>query len=104
MVEVVKKHGWDGECYLRAYDYYGRKVGSHENKEGKSLSNPKNVVLWLKLCLEEGMAKKSSDSVKKYLDFEHGIVLNYPAFIEYVVEYGEISSYPKVYKENGAFF
>jgi cellobiose phosphorylase len=23
MVEAVKKHGWDGEWYLRAYDYYG---------------------------------------------------------------------------------
>ena len=54
--------------------------------------------------LEEGMVKKSLDSVKKYLDFEHGIVLKYPAFTEYVVEYGEISSYPKGYKENGTVF
>ena len=50
------------------------------------------------------MVQKSLDSVKKYLDFEHGIVLNYPAFTEYVVEYGEISSYQKGYKENGAVF
>ena len=32
MVEAVKKHGWDGEWYLCAYDYYGKKVGSHEKK------------------------------------------------------------------------
>jgi cellobiose phosphorylase len=25
MIEAVKKHGWDGEWYLRAYDYYGKK-------------------------------------------------------------------------------
>ena len=49
--------------------------------------------------LEKGMIKKSFDSVKKYLDFEHGLVLNYPA-----VEYSEISSYSKRYKENGASF
>ena len=24
MVEAVKKHGWDGDWYLRAYDYFGR--------------------------------------------------------------------------------
>ena len=35
MVEAVKKFGWDGEWYLRAYDYFGNKVGSNENKEGK---------------------------------------------------------------------
>lgn len=35
MVKAVKKHGWDGQWYLRAYDYFGRKVGSSENKEGK---------------------------------------------------------------------
>ena len=27
MVEAVKKHGWDGEWYLRAYDFYGNKIG-----------------------------------------------------------------------------
>jgi len=35
MVESIKKHGWDGDWFLRAYDYYGRKVGSNENEEGK---------------------------------------------------------------------
>ena len=54
--------------------------------------------------LKEGMVQKSLDSVKKYLDFENGIVINYPAFTEYVVEYGEISSYLKGYKENGSVF
>ena len=35
MIDAVKKHGWDGEWYLRAYDFYGNKIGSHENEEGK---------------------------------------------------------------------
>ena len=104
MVEAVKKHGWDGEWYLRAYDYYGKKVGSHENKEAKIFIESQGWCTMAGIGLEEGMVKKSLDSVKKYLDFEHGIVLNYPAFTEYVVEYGEISSYPKGYKENGAVF
>ncbi|MBR6286958.1 MAG: glycosyl transferase, partial [Bacteroidaceae bacterium] len=35
MVEAVEKYGWDGDWYLRAYDFYGNKIGSHENDEGK---------------------------------------------------------------------
>lgn len=35
MVEAVKKHGWDDEWFLRAYDFFGRKVGSKENEEGQ---------------------------------------------------------------------
>ena len=35
MVAAIKEHGWDGEWFLRAYDYYGKKVGSNENEEGK---------------------------------------------------------------------
>ena len=54
--------------------------------------------------LEEGMVQKALDSVKERLDCEHGIVLNNPAFTKYVVEYGEISSYPAGYKENAGIF
>ena len=32
------------------------------------------------------------------------MVLNNPAFTKYVVEYGEISSYPAGYKENAGIF
>ena len=38
MCDAVKAYGWDGEWFLRAYDYYGRPVGSHVNDEGKIFS------------------------------------------------------------------
>jgi cellobiose phosphorylase len=104
MVEAVKKHGWDGEWYLRAYDFYGKKVGSKENNEAKIFIESQGWCSMAKIGLEEGMVQKSLDSVKKYLDCEHGIVLNNPAFTEYVVEYGEISTYPAGYKENAGIF
>jgi cellobiose phosphorylase len=104
MVEAVKKHGWDGDWYLRAYDFYGKKIGSKENKEGKIFIESQGWCAMAGIGMEEGMVKKSLDSVKKYLDCEHGIVLNNPAFTEYVVEYGEISSYPAGYKENAGIF
>ena len=70
MVEAVKKHGWDGEWYLCAYDYYGKKVGSHENKEAKIFIESQGWCTMAGIGLEEGMVKKLLDSVKKYLDSE----------------------------------
>lgn len=104
MVEAVKKHGWDGEWFLRAYDFYGNKVGSHENKEGKIFIESQGWCTMAGIGLESGLVEKSLDSVKRYLDCEHGIVLNNPAFTEYVMEYGEISTYPAGYKENAGIF
>ena len=104
MAEAVKAHGWDGEWFLRAYDFFGRKVGSKENKEGKIFIESQGWCTMAGIGLEEGLVEKSLDSVKKYLDCEHGIVLNNPAFTEYVMEYGEISTYPAGYKENAGIF
>jgi cellobiose phosphorylase len=104
MVDAVKQYGWDGEWFLRAYDYYGNKVGSNENKEGKIFIESQGWCTMAGIGLKEGLVRQSLDSVKKYLDCEHGIVLNNPAFTEYVVEYGEISSYPAGYKENAGIF
>lgn len=104
MIGSVKKYGWDGEWFLRAYDYYGNKVGSHENTEGKIFIESQGWCTMAGIGLEEGLVEQSLDSVKKYLDCEHGIVLNNPAFTEYVIEYGEISSYPAGYKENAGIF
>ncbi len=104
MVEAVKKHGWDGEWYLRAYDYYGNKIGSEENEEGKIFIESQGWCAMAGIGREEGMVDKALDSCKKYLDCEHGIVLNWPAYTTYHVEMGEISSYPAGYKENSGIF
>ena len=104
MVEAVKQHGWDGDWYLRAYDFYGRPVGSHTNKEGQIFIESQGWCTMAGIGLEEGLVERSLDSVKERLDCEHGIVLNNPAFTEYVMEYGEISTYPAGYKENAGIF
>ena len=104
MVEAVKKDGWDGEWYLRAYDFYGNKIGSQENEEGKIFIESQGWCTMAGIGLEEGLVDKAIDSCKKYLDSEHGMVLNNPAFTTYHVEMGEISSYPAGYKENAGIF
>ena len=104
MVEAVKSYGWDGDWFIRAYDYYGRKVGSDENEESKIFIESNGWCTMAGIGLEEGMVAKALDSVKERLDCEHGIVLNNPPFTKYYIEYGEISSYPPGYKENAGVF
>ena len=104
MAEAVKLYGWDGEWFLRAYDFFGNKIGSAENEEGKIFIESQGWCTMAGIGLEEGLVARSLDSVKKYLDCEHGIVLNNPAFTTYHVEMGEISSYPAGYKENAGIF
>jgi cellobiose phosphorylase len=104
MVAAIKKHGWDGEWFLRAYDYYGKKIGSNENEEGKIFIESNGWCTMAGIGIEEGLCTKALDAVKERLDCKYGIVLNNPAFTKYIIEYGEISSYPAGYKENAGIF
>lgn len=104
MKESIDKHGWDGEWFLRAYDYFGKKVGSNENDEGKIFIESQGFCLMSGIGVEDGRATLALDSVKKYLDCDYGIVLNNPAFTKYHINLGEISTYPAGYKENAGVF
>jgi cellobiose phosphorylase len=104
MVDVIKKYGWDGEWFIRAYDYYGHKIGSNENEEAKIFIESQGWCTMAGIGKEEGLCTKALNSVKERLDSKYGIVLNNPAFTKYYIEYGEISSYPAGYKENAGVF
>jgi cellobiose phosphorylase len=104
MIAAVKSKGWDGEWFLRAYDFYGNKVGSDQNEEGKIFIESQGWCTVAEIGKEEGMCEKALNAVKERLDTPYGIVLNNPAFTKYVIEYGEISTYPKGYKENAGIF
>lgn len=104
MVEAVEQQGWDGKWYLRAYDYFGHKIGSDENEEGKIFIESQGWCTMAAIGKEKGYPEMALDSVKERMECEHGIVLNNPAFTTYHVEMGEISSYPEGYKENAGIF
>jgi cellobiose phosphorylase len=104
MVEVIKKYGWDGEWFIRAYDYYGHKIGSNDNEEAKIFIESPGWCTMAGIGKEEGLCTKALNAVKERLDSKYGIVLNNPAFTRYYIEYGEISSYPAGYKENAGVF
>jgi cellobiose phosphorylase len=104
MVKALDSHGWDGEWFLRAYDFYGRKIGSRENEEGKIFIETQGMCVMAGIGLEDGRALKALGAVNERLACEYGIVLNNPAFTKYYIEMGEISSYPEGYKENAGIF
>jgi len=104
MEETVRRHGWDGEWFLRAYDDFGNKVGSKECAEGKIFIEPQGFCILAGIGLDDGLARRALESVRKYLATPHGIVLQQPAYSRYYLHLGEISSYPPGYKENAGIF
>jgi cellobiose phosphorylase len=104
MAATTLAHGWDGEWFLRAYDYFGRKVGSHECEEGQIFIEPQGFCVLAGLGLADGRAEQALASVEARLATPHGIVLQQPAYSRYYVQLGEISSYPPGYKENAGVF
>ncbi len=100
----IMAHGFDGEWFIRAYDDLGRKMGSSECEEGKIFIEPQGFMVMSEVGKEVGADIKALNSVDKYLNSEHGLVLNNPAFTKYYKEFGEISTYPGGYKENAGIF
>jgi cellobiose phosphorylase len=109
MEKTIWQSGWDGEWFRRAYDDYGRVLGSKENTEGKIFIEPQGICVMAGLGVNaagsgSGNAVKALDAVAEHLATPHGIVLQQPAFSQYYLHLGEISSYPPGYKENAGIF
>ena len=104
MQATVDAHGWDGDWFLRAYDAFGRKIGSRECAEGRIFIESNGMCIMAGIGLEDGRAAKALASVEEHLATPHGLMLQQPAYSRYYVELGEISSYPPGYKENAGIF
>lgn len=104
MEAVVYQHGWDGAWFRRAYDDFGRPIGSAQNEEGQIFIEPQGMCIMGGLGLEDGKAELALKSVGERLATRHGIVLQQPAYSQYHLHMGEISSYPPGYKENAGIF
>jgi cellobiose phosphorylase len=104
MDATVHAHGWDGEWFVRAYDDFGQKVGSHENQEGQIFIEPQGFCVLAGIGVDDGLAQRALDAVHQRLATPHGIVLLQPAYSQYYLHLGEISSYPPGYKENAGIF
>lgn len=104
MREAIMEHGWDGSWFVRAYDDFGKKIGSDENEEGKIFIESQGFCIMGNCGVDDGKAIQTLDAVEERLGTKYGLVLQNPAFTKYYVEYGEISTYPAGYKENAGIF
>ena len=104
MEKACLSAGWDGAWFRRAYDAYGAPVGSKECKEGQIFIEPQGMCVMAGIGKETGQAAQAMKSVEERLDTKYGIVLLQPAYTEYYLNLGEISSYPPGYKENAGIF
>jgi len=110
MLKAVESAGWDGEWYRRAYDAYGKPVGSKECEEGKIFIESQGWCVLGGAGADDapdetrGRARKALESVHRYLYTPKGIVLQQPAYSTYHIELGEVSSYPPGVKENAGIF
>ena len=104
MKDRVNADGRDDTWFLRAYDFFGNKVGSAENEDGKIYVESQGWCAMAGIGHDDGFARRALDSVKEHLSTPHGIVLQDPPHADYHIELGEVSSYPPGYKENGGVF
>lgn len=104
MYAAVLENGWDGEWFLRAYDAFSEKIGSKECEDGQIFIEPQGFCVFAGIGVEEGLAEKALNSVKEKLDTKYGVMLLQPAYKDYHVNLGEVSSYPPGYKENAGIF
>jgi cellobiose phosphorylase len=104
MEATILEHGWDGDWFRRAFDDFGQVIGSKENNEGQIFIEPQGICILGGIGLADGLAVRALDSVGERLATPHGIILQQPAYSQYYLQYGEISSYPPGYKENAGIF
>ena len=102
MKKVMMESAWDGNWFIRAYDANGEKMGSKDCEESKIFIEPQGFAIMSDI--DKDATEKTLKAIDENLNCKFGLVLNYPAFTKYHIQYGEISTYPQGYKENGGIF
>ena len=99
----VNEHAWDGDWYVRYFDYDGTPVGSEQNAEGKIFTNGQSWPVISGFATPE-RAQTALDSVYKLLNTANGIKLSTPGYDGYDPEKGGVTTYRPGAKENGGIF
>ena len=98
MYDAVLKDGWDGDWFVRAYDAYGKKIGSKECDEGQIYIESNGFCPLAGIGVKEGLAEKALDSVKEKLDTKYGVMILQPAYTKSHLE-SAFRQYQKHHKE-----
>jgi cellobiose phosphorylase len=104
MLGIIEEKAWDGEWYRRAYDRQGEPIGSALCEQGKIFIESQGWCVLGGAGADNGRAAKAMQSVEKHLYTKNGAVLQQPAYSEYHLNLGEVTSFPPGVKENAGIF
>ena len=103
MRKRVNAVAWDGDWYVRYFDFDGSPLGSYVNEQGKIYINGQSWPVISGFATPE-RAARSLDAVKRMLDTGVGIKISAPGFDGFDPAKGGVTTYPPGAKENGGIF
>ena len=103
MKQRVNQCAWDGEWYIRYFDFDGTPLGSHTNDRGQIYINGQSWPLISGFATPE-RASLALDAVRARLNTRNGIKISAPGFNGFDPKRGGITTYPPGAKENGGIF
>jgi cellobiose phosphorylase len=103
MKETVNKVAWDGQWWLRYFDFDGRPMGSKDSPTTKLFmeAQPWSIMSGF---ADGDRARACMDSVHAKLNTKNGLKLSWPSFTQYDPNVGGVTTYPAGAKENGGIF
>jgi cellobiose phosphorylase len=101
LTEAVKKHGWDGDWYLEAFNDAGQPVGSHTEKQGRVYLNPQTWSLMAGIA-DDDRREKILKAIDEQLECDYGSMVCSPAYSIPNPGIGRITYFVPGMWENGA--
>jgi cellobiose phosphorylase len=103
MKQCVNTYAWDGEWYVRYFDYDGSPLGSKSNTYGQIYINSQSWGVISGFATPE-RGRSALESIHRKLSTSKGIKLSMPGFNGYDPRRGGVTTYPPGAKENGGIF
>jgi cellobiose phosphorylase len=103
MKQRVNQCAWDGEWYIRYFDFDDTPLGSHTNAHGQIYINGQSWPVISGFATPERV-RQALDSVRTRLNTKNGIKISTPGFNGFDLKRGGITTYPPGAKENGGIF
>jgi cellobiose phosphorylase len=99
----VNECAWDGEWYVRYFDWDGTPLGSRTNDKGQIYINGQSWPIISGFATPE-RARQALESLRARLNTAKGIKISTPGFDGFDPRHGGITTYPPGAKENGGIF